>query len=282
MSGSYYYFQETNTKTGLPFYTNEVKTLITEDGDLKIGFKCETTSDWVIWDNFHLYYYGSAIAVTIDENQPISFSEEVENANITLNRTFIADKWNTIALPFDLSAAETKAAFGDDAEVVTYFETVDQNEANISNVIFNKASDASISANTPVLLKTSTTETTFTFNGKTIKAGEAKAEGINFDFVGTYAATTTIAEGNYFIGNNQLWRSEGATTIKGTRAYLKAKTDNPEARIAGFVVNDEVTAIEGLTVENSNNAALYNLNGQRISTPKKGLYIREGKKFVVK
>jgi hypothetical protein len=71
-------------------------------------------------------------------------------------------------------------------------------------------------------------------------------------------------------------------TIKGTRAYLKAKNDNPEARIAGFVVNDEVTAIEGLTVENSNNAALYNLNGQRISTPKKGLYIREGKKFVVK
>ena len=282
MSGSYYFFQEINPATGQPFYTNEVQTLIPTDGDLKIGFKCETNTDWVIWDNFHLYYYGSAIAVTIDENQPISFSEEVENANITLNRTFIADKWNTIALPFDLSAAETKAAFGDDAEVVTYFETVDQNDANISNVIFNKAADASISANTPVLLKTSTTETTFTFNGKTIKAGEAKAEGINFDFVGTYAATTTIAEGNYFIGNNQLWRSEGATTIKGTRAYLKAKTDNPEARIAGFVVNDEVTAIEGLTVENSNNAALYNLNGQRISTPKKGLYIREGKKFVVK
>lgn len=282
MTGAYYWFQETNPETNQPFYTNEVQTLIPTDGDLKIGFKCETNTDWVIWDNFHLYYYGSAIAVTIDENQPISFSEEVENANITLNRTFIADKWNTIALPFDLSDTETKAAFGDGAQVATYSETLFENDVNSSTVTFDIASDAAITANTPVLLKTSTDETTFTFNGKTIKAGEAKAEGTNFDFVGTYAATTTIVKGDYFIGNNQLWRSEGTTTIKGTRAYLKAKTDNSEARIAGFVINDEVTAIEGLTVENANNAALYNLNGQRISTPKKGLYIREGKKFVVK
>jgi hypothetical protein len=283
MSGSYYFFQEINPATGQPFYTNEVQTLIPTDGDLKIGFKCETNTDWVIWDNFHLYYYGSAIDVTIDEDSDNStFSEDVENANVTLKRTFSAGKWNTIALPFELSDAETKAAFGDDAQVATYSETVFENDKNSSTVTFDIASDAAIKANTPVLLKTSTDETTFTFDGKAIKAGEAKAEGANFDFVGTYAATTTIAKGDYFIGNNQLWRSEGATTIKGTRAYLKAKNDNPEARIAGFVVNDEVTAIEGLTVENSNNAALYNLNGQRISTPKKGLYIREGKKFVVK
>jgi hypothetical protein len=74
MTGAYYWFQQENPMTGQPFYTNEVQTLITEDGDLKIGFKCEADEDWVLWDNFHLYYYGSAIAVTIDEDQPISSS----------------------------------------------------------------------------------------------------------------------------------------------------------------------------------------------------------------
>ena len=279
MSGSYYFFQETNPATKKPFYTNEVQTLITTAGDLTIGFKCETWSDWVIWDNFHLYYYGSAIAVTIDEDAASSsYSEEIDNANVTLKRTFTADKWNTISLPFDLTDAETKAAFGNDAQVATFSETA---TGTNSEVEFNIAANASITANTPVLLKTSTTETTFTFNGKTIKAGEAKVAGTNFDFVGTYAASTTIAEGDYFIGNNQLWKSTGATTIKGTRAYLKAKS--AEARIDKFIIDgSEASGIEGLEFAEKNNGKVYNLNGQRVEKAQKGLYIVNGKKVVVK
>lgn len=279
MSASYYYFQETNPKTGQLFYTNEVQTLIPADGDLTIGFKCETWTDWVIWDNFHLYYYGSAIAVTIDENVAgSSYSEDIENANITLNRTFTSGKWNTISLPFDLTDAETKTAFGSDVEVATYKETA----TGISSAVeFNTAANAAIMANTPVLLKTTTAETTFTFNGKTIKAGEAKVAGTNFEFVGTYAASTTIAEGDYFIGNNQLWKSTGTTTIKGTRAYLKAKSN--EARIAKLVIDGvEATGIEGVEVAEKMNGKIYNLNGQEVKNAQKGLYIVNGKKVVVK
>ena len=279
MSASYYWFQEINPVTNQPFYTNEVQTLITTEGDLKIGFKCETTTDWVIWDNFHLYYYGSAINVTIDEDEDnSSYSADIENANITLKRTFNAGMWNTISLPFDLSDTETKAAFGSTAEVATYSEEADGTN---STVTFKKATDAAITANTPVLLKTSTTSTEFSFNGKTIKAGESKAEGTNFNFVGTYAASSTIAEGDYFIANDKLWKSTGATTIKGTRAYLKAKA--AEARIVGFSFDgDETTAIEGLEIMNSNNGKLYNLNGQEVKNAQKGLYIQNGKKVIFK
>ncbi len=280
MTGAYYWFQEENPNNeNKPFYTSEVPTLMTDDGDLTIGFKCETWSDWVIWDNFHLYYYGSAIAVTIDENEVSSiYDADIENANITLNRTFSAGKWNTISLPFDLTDSETKAAFGSDAEVATYSETA---TGTNSDVEFNTAADAAITANTPVLLKTSTEEATFTFNGKTIKAGEAKVAGENFEFVGTYAASTTIAEGDYFIGNNQLWKSTGTTTIKGTRAYLKAKSN--EARIAKLVIDGvEATGIEGVEVAEKMNGKVYNLNGQLVEKAKKGLYIVNGKKVVVK
>lgn len=247
MTGAYYWFQQTNPETGKPFYTNEVQTLITQPGDLKIGFKCEADKDWVLWDNFHLYYYGSAIAVTIDENQTVSYSENIDNANVTLNRTIAADKWNTISLPFALTDTETKTAFGNDAQVATFSET---REGDVSAISFNIAANAAIMANTPVLLKTSTAGTTYIFNGRTIKAGEAKVEGEgNFDFVGTYAASTTIAENDYFISSNKLYRSAGTTTIKGTRAYIKRKSNsNPEARIANFSIDgQEATAIEGLT-----------------------------------
>ena len=280
MTGSYYWFQEVNPMTNQPFYTTEVQTIIPTAGDLKIGFKCETNTDWVIWDNFHLYYYGSAIAVTIDEDQPISFSEEVENANITLKRTFNAGKWNTIALPFDLTDAETKEAFGSDAKVATFTEIPNNEGFNDSRVSFDIAADAAITANEPVLLKTSTEETTFTFKGKTIEAGEAKIEGVNFDFVGTYAASTTIAEKDYFISNDKLWRSTGNTTIKGTRAYLKGKT--ADARIAEFSIGEsETTGISTIATQKADNAA-YDMQGRRVETLKKGVYVVKGKKVVVK
>ena len=282
MTGAYYWFQQTNPATGQPFYTNEVQTLITEDGDLKIGFKCETNEDWVIWDNFHLYYYGSAIAVTIDENQPISFSEDVEDANITLNRAIAANKWNTVALPFALTDAETKTAFGNDVEVATFSETA---EDGMSTIEFNVAADAAIAANIPILLKTSTAGTTYSFNGKTIKAGEAKVEGSgNFDFVGTYAASTTIAENDYFISSDKLYKSKGNTTIQGTRAYIKRKSNsNPEARIIKLSIDgEEVTAVEGIKVIGINNGKIHNLNGQEVKNAQKGIFIQNGKKIVVK
>ena len=280
MTGAYYWFLEENSDTNQPFYTSEVPTLMPNDGDLTIGFKCETWSDWVIWDNFHLYYYGSAIAVTIDENVTnSSYTEDIENANITLNRTFSENKdnWNTISLPFDLTDAETKVAFGDDVKVATYSETA---YGTNSTVAFNIAADAAITANTPVLLKTSTTETSFTFNGKTIKAGEAKVEGTNFDFVGTYDASTTIAEGDYFISANLLYKSKGATTIKGTRAYLKAKSADVKA--INFYIGGIETAISEINDDANVKGTIYNLAGQRVNKAQKGIFIVNGKKVVVK
>jgi hypothetical protein len=282
MTGSYYWFQETNPMTGQPFYTNEVQTLVPTDGDLKIGFKCETNTDWVIWDNFHLYYYGSAIAVAISEDQPISFSEDVENANITLKRTFTAGKWNTIALPFDLSDAEVKAAFGDDAQVATVEEETDG--TTDSTINFNTATDAAITANVPVLLKTSIATFEDVFYSKAIKAGEAIEVGTNFDFVGTYAATTTIAEGDYFIANNQLWKSAGNTTIKGTRAYLKSKSGGEIKGFNIFDENGEATAIDAADIEGLNivSGKVYDLSGRAVKNPARGIYIMNGKKVIVK
>jgi hypothetical protein len=160
--------------------------------------------------------------------------------------------------------------------VAVYSE--DSADPTHATVNFNLATDAAITANTPVLLRTSTANTTFNFSGKAIKDGEAKVAGTNFDFVGIYAPTT-IDEGDYFIGSDKLWKSEGATAIKGTRAYITANGSG--ARIAKFFINgNEATAIEGLEVVGADNGKIYNLNGQEVKATKKGLYIQNGKKVV--
>ena len=51
-----------------------------------------------------------------------------------------------------------------------------------------------------------------------------------------------------------------------------------------FGDDDETTDIESVTTdeEAKDNDVYYNLNGQRVSNPQKGVYIHNGKKVIIK
>lgn len=74
----------------------------------------------------------------------------------------------------------------------------------------------------------------------------------------------------------------GAFYVKAETAYLAvpiAKTEGAKA----FVLDDETTAINGISTRNDQAETVYNLNGQRVaSMAKSGLYIVNGKKVVRK
>jgi hypothetical protein len=63
------------------------------------------------------------------------------------------------------------------------------------------------------------------------------------------------------------------------KAYLALTSDPAGARSLGF--DDEVTAIKNIKVGTEDNI-YYDLNGRRVLYPKKGLYIVNGKKVIVK
>ena len=48
--------------------------------------------------------------------------------------------------------------------------------------------------------------------------------------------------------------------------------------------DDTTTGIEDITIdsENKGNDTFYNLNGQRVSNPQRGIYIHNGKKVIIK
>lgn len=74
----------------------------------------------------------------------------------------------------------------------------------------------------------------------------------------------------------------GAFYVKKETAYLAVPTDKTGAAKA-FVLDDETTAINGISTRNNQAETVYNLNGQRIaSMAKPGLYIVNGKKVVRK
>ncbi len=66
MTGAYYWFNEINPNTNEPYYTNHVELVLAEDGDLTIGIHSDSSTDWVIWDNFGIKYAGMNVAVFAD------------------------------------------------------------------------------------------------------------------------------------------------------------------------------------------------------------------------
>ncbi len=244
-----------------------------------IGGTADSANTPKMWfDNVTIYCIEEFPEVTIDENVDYT-AEASEMANVTLSRTFSDTNWNTFVVPFDIDNSTLTSKFAD-VEIAEFSETADGDNSTIS---FTKMATPAITANTPVLLKTTTTGD-ITFEGVEIKDGEAKVACTNFDFVGTYNATTDIAEGDYFISANKLYKSAGATTVKGTRAYLKTK--NAGARIAAFVIGDETTGIAGVENTSKANDRCYDLQGRMVNADnqqlKGGLYIKNGRKVVVK
>ena len=222
----------------------------------------------------------SAVLAIKEDETFTPASVETYLKTVALTRTIKADTWNTFVVPFDLSNDELKAAFGDEVAVAEFSETA---EGTNSTVNFNTMATPAITANKPVLLK-GNAGTSFNFNGKLIKDNEAKVDGTNFIFAGTYDASTTIPANDYFIASNKLYKSSGSTTIKGTRAFLK--NIGGGSTIKSMNIFDEegnataidATEIEGLTV----GGKVFDLSGREVKTPVRGLYIQNGKKVFIK
>lgn len=93
---------------------------------------------------------------------------------------------------------------------------------------------------------------------------------------------------NYILQQNAFYKATGAKLRKG-KAYLSAHNFNIEdsnAPALQIVIDgNETTDMAGKVTVNSESQAtapVYNLSGQRVSQPTKGLYIVNGRKVVIK
>jgi hypothetical protein len=214
---------------------------------------------------------------------PVSYDEDVDNniedvdvANVTMNRTIKAS-YNTVVLPFDLTANQVQAAFGSGTVVYAFSE----NSANDQDVeiSFNSIVEGTISANVPVLVKATVASAEQVFEGVQIVAPTegVKVAGTNVDFVGVYAPATVKAD-DYFVGNGALYKSAGNTNINAFRAYIDAK-EGVEAKMFIDGLETSINAINGVEAEQG---VIFNLAGQRVQKAQKGIYVINGKKVLVK
>ncbi len=231
--------------------------------------------------------------VIIDENSTVLPIAQ-ENVNVLVKRTINKNVWSTICLPFDMTEAQLKDAFGSDVQLAL-FESFENTESSYTvNFVSSGIADG-LYGNYPYLIKVSKDVSNFTVPKVNVSPNEEEAIAeyetgskpkpvTAGTFTGTLKAGATIPKNYLFISGNKFYVSTGSTTIKGMRGYfwLKGFTITAGAPILNILVDDEPTSIKGLNID-TEDGEYYNLNGMKVVNPtEKGVYIKNGKKVVIK
>lgn len=258
-----------------------IETIVDNSGNLNIKIEGKTNKShaWFSFNNFRLVRLGDLDAVTLDETVD-NVVKAKEAADVTLKRTFVANKWNTLVLPFAVSDADVKTTFGAAAKVVVY------SNADDANINFTTSAKG-IEANVPVLIMPAAvnTENTYTFNGVSIVEADPKADGTSYSFVGSYKPYD-LANDDYMLYADKWWKTEAGDSykIKAFRAYIKANTPNTPAaaKQLNLVIDGQTTGLKLNTVNGNIEGETYNIAGQRVANSYKGLVIKNGKKIIKK
>jgi hypothetical protein len=100
-------------------------------------------------------------------------------------------------------------------------------------------------------------------------------------------APTTDGYDNYLLsvqnGEDGFFLAEDGSTLEAGKAYLRIPSkDAAEVRMLRISFDDNPDGISDLPTPSDSSDTIYNLAGQRLSKPQKGINIRNGKKVLVK
>jgi len=182
----------------------------------------------------------------------------------------------TLCLPFNATIQSGATAYN-----LTY--------TSVDNI--NAASVEAITANQAVLVKADAGSYKFTPKpswGSELKtSGQTSANGV---LVGNYDADYTVPVNNYILTNHSgvvgFRKVAGSTNkVQPYRAYMSVTQSAGAREYFGIDFGDgETTAINKVDVEKKMTGEVYNLQGVRMQDDNlpKGIYVKNGKKFIVK
>ena len=91
---------------------------------------------------------------------------------------------------------------------------------------------------------------------------------------------TTVANSDYYYLASDQFHLATSGTLQSGKAYLQIPAT---ARNLSIIIGGEATGISAIAKSQEPNAnGYYNLAGQRVAQPQKGLYIKDGKKVIIK
>ncbi len=236
-------------------YEKELYTYVGEDGTLALSINCPDNPEggWMIFRNLTLAQCIPAVEWTMTEVD-----------------------WGTLILPFDYDLAS-------DGLVAYSCSEVDGNVL----VLTPEGGITDIKANTPYIVAGDVREsTTYQFAGVPTNTQDTYTDGL---LTGTLVPTTVPEGSNNYVLQNQsdklafyLVADEGITcgAYHCYLTYAGASGTGVKLSIS-FPGSDDATGIEAVG-EAVGSGAIYDLSGRKVSHPLRGVYIKDGRKVVVR
>lgn len=276
----------------------------------RYGFEVQAGKTYVLFqNNAMLGFYGFTFGASNTEVTNVSISqtdgytyEAKNNAEVTLTKPLQANVWNAICMPFSMTEQQVRNAFGENARIAEFKKVEESGKKAVAS--FGMHYYQLITAGKPCLIKPSQVNEndTYTIKGVTIDAENALTiadSNKKFDFVGTYVPTT-MPVNSHFLGSNdgKLYYITADKEISGLKAFFQpVSTSNAKLSIAFDSTDNDfdnnTTGIEAIkdymdqdAANSSANKGIYNINGQFMGTNPailpQGIYVKNGKKFIVK
>ena len=224
--------------------------------------------------------------ITLDETATNNTIVAKAGVNVTLKRTMKAGVWNTFCVPFSIDATQIASQFGDGTQIAKFVDSIDD------EIQFTTLTSNEIVAGEPYLVKPINAADSYSFTNVSVAATDpiTKGEGEYISFKGIYnptditkgLAANTFAAG---IVGNVVKKAVSGSNMNGFRAFFIIP--GGEGAPSSYMLKIDGTATSINTINGAEvvvDAPVYNLQGQRVDgnslTP--GIYVKAGKKFVVK
>ena len=245
-----------NYRTG--YFTKQVGM----NGSEKIGASGETLT---------------AASLALDDEKDFVAYEPFTATTATYNREMKAGTtWATLCLPFEVSLADKN---------FRAFKLLSANES--TSTIQLEEITTSITAGTPVIIKMNNGETTLSISeaNKEIAQKVVSAADGNYQLQGIYTQKVfdKVADNNcYIVKGDKLMNPTKlleytSTTQVGSKPFRAYMVDNTSssagAKMFSIAIGDNTTAIDSLNTIADDKAVYYDLQGNRLSAPQKGINI---------
>lgn len=270
-------------------YNNSILVYVPADGaKLNVGIKVEDSYkplDWTVFDNFQLKYCGDNDMILDEEQTSLNYLNmqglSTTNAyTLILKRKLTPGQWASITLPVNLTAAQFKTAFGDQAKLSTFVgqDAVKTLRLKFKSVDLSNDNDVVLKANTLYIMKTTRAATVttgsyektlsdnskltisapyYTINNvvpvnltpsETFKEAAKASSTVNgtVQFCGSFVSKTGfIPAQSYVIGakDGKWYYTNKALNVKGFRSWIEVNGSAPAKALSIFVDDEDVTGV---------------------------------------
>ena len=245
-----------------------------------------------------------AIPLSLNDKTAYTQKSQIDDIDVSYTRNFTNTNWQAIYLPFSLKYEDWK----DDFEVARINGIRQYDDYNIGSinrteleVVKMTNDDSVIYPNTPYLIRAKTAgEKTFFVENATLYPAENNSVDCStttarFTFTGIYKEKSFgLSASNYYaINQGRLTTLSAWLPVPPYRWYMIAGTRSSVYNTSGWgwakeisisVVGEEETTGVANIQHPSPDTQIFDINGRKVSEKdlKPGIYVKNGKKFVIK